>query len=303
MSCVKPFLKWVGGKTQILSNILDTFPTDITNYHEPFVGGGSVLFGLLSKVRDGSITLSGNIYASDVNQCLISLYIHIQTNPHTFLKEIHTLIDEYYACPIDGVINRKPTTLEDATTSRESYYYWIRSKFNEHTDKTTVQSSSMFLFLNKTCFRGVYREGPRGFNVPYGHYKKPAIVNDDHIMLVSSLIQDVIFTYTPFTTSLSKVSNGDFIYLDPPYAPENDKSFVSYTSVGFRYDDHICLFDMIHTLVSELNVRITMSNASVDLVHTAFPSDKYVTNLVSCKRAINSKKPQSRTDEVIITTL
>jgi DNA adenine methylase len=294
----KPFLKWVGGKTQILDSVLELFPKNITNYHEPFLGGGSVLLGLLSYMNAGKITVSGKIYASDLNSNIINLYKNVQSNLQGLIDEVKTIADEYYA--ITGTeVNRAAQTKEEAIKSQESYYYWIRSKFNALQDKSTANASAMLLFMNKTCFRGVYREGPKGINVPFGNYNNPTILDEDHIRHVSELIKDVIFIVQPFQDSLNKVVEGDFVYLDPPYAPETEKSFVGYTADGFDLDAHNTLFNMCKEM-TENKVKWVMSNASVKLVKDAFITPKYETKIIEARRAINSKNPEAKTNEVLI---
>lgn len=301
MEIVKPFMKWVGGKTQIIHDVMRLFPKEMNNYHEPFLGGGSVLLALLSHKKHGIIKIHGKIYASDLNSNLIGLYMNIQSNPDDLIIELNKLSVEFATCK-GTVVNRKAVSMEEAQTSPESYYFWIRSRFNALTkeERTSIAASAMLLFMNKTCFRGVYREGPNGFNVPFGNYKNPSIFNEEHIKMVSTLIQDVVFTSCSFSDSLSKTASGDFVYLDPPYAPKNETSFVSYTTDGFNLDNHKLLFQLC-TDMKEKNIKMVMSNAEVELVTNVFPSPDYNTKIISCRRAIHSKEPNARTNEVLIT--
>jgi DNA adenine methylase len=300
ISIVKPFLKWVGGKTQILDEVFQCFPRTMQNYHEPFLGGGSVLLALLSYKKNGSIQVTGKIYASDLNSNLIGLYKNIQKQHEELIAKVKEITNQYEKCK-GTEVNRKPTTLEQAMTSPESYYYWIRSRFNalSKEQRMSVDGSAMMLFMNKTCFRGVYREGPNGFNVPFGNYKNPGILEEAHLREVSTLINDVEFNVAAFTDSLAKVSSGDFVYLDPPYAPETDTSFVSYTSDGFTADNHKALFQLCSDMEKK-GVKFLMSNAEVKLVRDSFPFPKYTTKIISCRRAIHSKKPETKTNEVLI---
>jgi len=301
MEVVKPFMKWVGGKTQIIADVLELFPKKMNNYHEPFLGGGSVLLALLSHRASGAIQVSGKVYASDLNSNLIGLYKNIQSDPDALIREVKKLSDDFAKCK-GTTVNRKASTMEEALTSPESYYFWIRTTFNALSKeaRTSVPASAMLLFMNKTCFRGVYREGPKGFNVPFGNYKNPSILDEEHIKTVSTLIKDVVFTNCSFSDALTKITTNDFVYLDPPYAPENDTSFVSYTADGFNLDNHKALFKMCGEMKAK-KVKMLMSNAEVKLVKDAFPSPTYITKVISCRRAIHSKEPAARTNEVLIT--
>lgn len=305
---IKPILKWVGGKTQILSKILDEFPKEINNYHELFLGGGSVLLGLLSLINNNTIRLTGKIYVYDINEPLIYVYKNIQRTPDEIYNELTVIITEYNNCEEDEKtqVIRKPRTLEEAKLSKENYYYWSRQKYNNLSsdEKKDVIGSALFIFLNKTCFRGVFRLGPNGFNVPYGNYKNPEIVNREHLTIIHNLIQPVIFNYSDFRNSFQEILSGrfsekDYIYLDPPYAPETSTSFVNYTENGFDISFHKDLFKFIH-ICTDKNIRLMMSNADVNLIRENFPENKYLINSIICKRYINSKKPNFKTREVII---
>ena len=297
----KPFLKWVGGKTQILSDILSTFPTTIRNYYEPFLGGGSVLLGLLSS----NIIIKGGVYTYDANPSLIWTFKHIQTNP----DGLWTFIDLYmkkYDSITGEEINRNPDGENAAMGSKESYYYWLRKQFNQ-LDKTTLECAAIFMIINKTCFRGMYREGPNGYNVPYGHYKKtPTITTLAELKAISKLIEPVVFECRDFRESLGVISgdgdgngNGDdFVYLDPPYVPVDVKSFVKYTADGFDLETHKKLFDEIVEL-NKKKIRFVLSNAKVDMVVNYF-NEFNIEELVA-RRAIHSKNPNSTAVEVIIT--
>lgn len=301
----KPFLKWVGGKKSILQHILSKIPKEINNYHEMFVGGGSVLLGVLSLQKQGDITIHGKIYAYDINTDLIDVYKNIQHNKDELYKYIEFYKTEYHNIQGD-TINRNPKNLNEAKTSKESYYYWIRKQYNtlkkkydglnEKGFKEKVEYYALFIFLNKTCFRGVYREGPNGFNVPYGHYKKtPTILTKTELDTISNLLQDVEFQQGDFRTTIKNIQRGDFAYFDPPYAPENSKSFVGYVADGFSLETHEELFCAIKKLV---DVKFVLSNAKVDLVMNHFHQYNYEDIMV--KRAIHSKKPNTKAKEVII---
>lgn len=292
----KPFLKWVGGKSQILDKILGHFPSKMNSYHEIFLGGGSVLLALLSLQKRGSFQIEGDIYAYDLNPYLINVYHQIQTQPKKFYKSLSEYWNTYGN--LSGtIINRQPQTLEEAKSSKESYYYWVRNYFNQM-DKLTPEGAAVFVFLNKTCFRGLYREGPQGFNVPYGHYKKtPVMITPSELENIHQLIQNVKFKCNPFQKSLSGASKGDFIYLDPPYVPENPQSFVKYTHDGFNLETHQELFRILKELHQQ-KIKLVLSNSNVELVLDTFRD--FSRENLQARRAINAKKPGSTTTEVII---
>jgi DNA adenine methylase len=280
---MKPFIKWVGGKTQILDDVLKRFPKEINNYYEPFLGGGSVLIGVLS---DETINISGEVVASDVNPHLISLYKKVQEDPKELLKKFNEIVEEYSKCPQEKG-TKKPQSIEEAKTSKESYYYWIREKFN------TEHLPEQFVFLNKTCFRGLHREGPNGFNVPFGHYKTLPTLDENNILKVSKLFENVKFVCQSFEESFESVKDGDFIYMDPPYVPVNTTSFTNYTKGEF---DHNELFGGINAL----KCRWLLSNADVPIVEESI--EEGIINYIECRRAINSKDPSATINEVLISS-
>jgi DNA adenine methylase len=274
----KPFLKWVGGKTQILDKIMGGFPTKMENYIEPFLGGGSVLFRLLENMRDGKTSVVNKIFASDTNEALIHTYINIKNNPEKFIRKMRRLKEKMMKLNLDD---------------RVDFYYKQREVYNSLNDKTSFKCSVLFVFLNKTCFRGMYRTGPNGFNVPYGNYVSPDIIDEDNIMNVSALIKDVVFTCCSYEEALKNPLTS-FVYLDPPYYPINEKSFVSYNRAGFNQQEHEKLF----TLLQKLNQNWLLSNSKTKFVCESFIG--YPISTINCKRRINSKDPSSTTDEVLI---
>ena len=296
----KPILKWVGGKTQILDKLIIEFPTKINNYHEIFLGGGSVLLCLLSYVKNGVVKIDGNIYAYDLNEVLINVYKNIQSNHNELYEKLQELIKNFNECG-DGEINRAPKNITEAKIAKENYYYWIRSEYNKLSpaEKNKITGSAMFIFLNKTGFRGVFRVGPNGYNVPYGHYTNPEIINKAHLDEIHELIKPVIFQCMDFSSSLATITPDDYVYLDPPYAPEKNTSFVGYTENGFGIENHNNLFTLLHELTKK-NIKLMMSNADVSLIRENFKEDKYKINSIMCKRSINSKNPEAKAKEVII---
>ena len=295
----KPILKWVGGKGQIIEKILKLVPKEFENYHEIFVGGGSVLLAVLWAEHQGLIKIKNKINAYDLNSALIYTYLNIQKKKDKLYQEISKLIKEYFETKIEGDVFRKPDDKTQALSSRESYYYWIRKQYNQLQDKSTIIASAYFIFLNKTCFRGMYREGPNGFNVPYGNYKNPKILEKRDLDHTSYLIQSVNFEICDFSQSFEKIKSGDFVYLDPPYAPENSKSFVKYNQDGFDLQQHQKLFSLCNLI--QLPTKFLMSNSNVPLIKEYFSDKDFNYEIIECRRAINSTNPAAKTEEVLIT--
>ena len=302
----KPLLKWCGGKSQIINKIMNKFPKIINNYYEPFLGGGSVLLALLSSYKQNNIEIIGNIYVYDKNNLLINIYKDIQNNAEELISHLCEIIN-IYSTITEFKGNKKPKNLDEAQESKETYYYYIRNEFNKIIKNkevnNSIKSSAYFIFLNKTCFRGVYREGPNGFNVPFGHYKQNLNIDllANEINNINNLIQCVVFECKDFKDVLNNAfEEYDFIYLDPPYYPIDEKSFVGYTKDGFNEEEHNSLFDLIDNLNNE-NVKLMLSNSCTEKVKTYFNNEKkYKINEIDARRAINSKNPESKVKEVIV---
>jgi DNA adenine methylase len=261
-----PILKWVGGKTQLLSQILPLFPTQITNYYEPFVGGASVLIAVAPRV-------TGRCVVGDINAPLIQLYNDIKTNPEPLYQKIQALAQQYHAA-------EDPAAL----------YYQIRTLYNA--TPLNLDKSAMLVFLNKTCFRGLYREGPNGFNVPFGNYKKPVFVEHTNLMELNALFANVEFIHGDYTVILDSYQShaGDWLYLDPPYVPTAKNSFVY---GGF--DTHQRLFDKLKTIGHWM-----MSNSDAPELDRNFPPNEWEVYEIDCRRTINSKNPGSSVIELLI---
>ena len=302
----KPPFKWVGGKTQLLNRILPRLPTTVEgDYVEPFIGGGSVLLAVLSMRRVGDITIKGKVRAADANETLIAAFRLLQTDDGEKLAALHARLVHYFGT-FDGLpvaekktANRTPLHEGEARSSRESYYYWVRGRFNAE-PKRTVESVAMFWFMNKTCFRGVYREGPRGLNVPYGNPSvTPDVMSLHELRDLSALLRDVEFTCGDFGPVLDRTKKGDVAFLDPPYYPLNATSFVKYNVDGFDEPTHERLFAAVG-LLREKSVDLVMCNASVPRVHALFAPPEYDVVEVVARRAIHSKNPEATATEVIV---
>ena len=302
-----PFLKWVGGKSQIIKQVIEKFPTQMESYHEIFLGGGSVLFGLLD-LREKQIIKVNKVYAYDYNKPLIYLYKNIQTKLKKLVVELDKITKEFVGIEnknVNSKEERESNNINQALKSREAYYYWIRKQYNnmDLNNKIKIIGSAYFLFLNKTCFRGMHRIGPNGFNVPYGNYTNPAIYDEKYLEKISQLIKNVEFSDRSFEESIKNIKKGDYTYLDPPYIGEDSKSFVSYNLEGFSIQMHNKFFNMLKELKKQ-NINWMMSNSDTEYVKETFKDkNDYLTEIIECRRAINAKNPDSKTNEVIITTV
>lgn len=281
---VSPVIKWVGGKTQLINEIFSHFPKNINTYIEPFIGGASVLINLLLKVENKEIECNRFI-CGDVNYCLINLYITIKNNPRNLINALTELKENF-----------------EKSEDKEKFYYDKRIEYNKikktKDNNLITELAALFIFLNKTSFRGVYRENSKGeYNVPYGNYKSLTIFDSENILNLSLLFNkyNVEFINDTYDYLLSvEPKDNCFIYLDPPYYPENSTSFTKYSSGDFSQEDH---FNLFYTLKSN-DFMFLLSNSYTEYVLNEFKD--YETIIVSAKRSINSKNPESKTNEVLI---
>ncbi len=271
----KPFVKWVGGKRQLLRQFreLGLYPPEdfnpITNtYYEPFVGGGAVFFDLLPK----------NAELSDLNNELVTTYNVIKNN-------------------VDELIESLQKHIYD-----KEYYLEVRAKKVE--DLSDVEVASRFIFLNRTGFNGLYRVNKSGqFNVPFGRYNNPVICDEDNLRRVSDALQDVTITHQDYKNVLKTAKSGDFIYLDPPYYPINaTSSFTSYTAEGFLEKEQTELRDTFVKLHKK-GCFVMLSNSDTPFINELYSGlDGITINKITAGRAINSKgSGRGKITEVLVT--
>lgn len=304
MKMHKPFLKWVGGKHKLLTHIINKLPNKINSYHDIFLGGGSVLLAILTLQKNKKITINGSINAYDLNKRLINTFKQVKNNPKLLIILTKNLIQQYEKIQINTYKQKGAPEINknNYTETREHFYYWICHKFNT-TEFDTTLNAAYFIFLNKIGFRGMFRENKNGdFNIPFGLKDRktlnvPNVILEDNINSISELIQKVQFHYLDFENSIKKVKKDDFVYLDPPYAPEDKKSFVGYNACGFDLETHNKLFALVGKFNSQ-KVKFIMSNSNTDLVNNTFVD--YNKEIITARRAINSKNPADKTKEVVI---
>ena len=244
----KPFIKWVGGKGQLLPEINKLYPIElgktINKYAEIFIGGGAVLFDILSKYR------LDEVYISDKNLELINTYKSIRDNVDILIKSLKEMEEQY-------------TSLDDE--NRKIYYYKKRQEYNSlkiNIEENNIEKARLFIFLNKTCFNGLYRVNKKGeFNVPMGAYKNPKICDKENLKNVSMALKNVKIIYADYRESESFIDEKTFVYIDPPYRPLNtSSSFTSYTENDFSDKEQIELAEYID-LLNKKKAKIVISNS------------------------------------------
>ena len=264
----KPFVKWAGGKRQLLAELEKNFPKQFGTYFEPFLGGGAVLFDLLAKKPNIKCSVS------DLNSDLVLAYVTIRDKLGRLIESLENHSKNYH---------------KDST----NYYYEVRKQ----EPKSQIEKVSRLLFLNKTCFNGLYRVNSKGkFNVPLGRYTNPNIVNRENLITASKFLQSekIKISCRDFESILKDAKKGDFVYFDPPYQPVSDTAnFTSYTHRDFTEDDLQRLADLANQLNSK-GAHVLLSNSNTKIVKKIFSSKKWKVKEIAVNRAINSNS-QKRT--------
>ena len=258
----KPFVKWAGGKRQLIPILNENLPKTMGTYYEPFLGGGALLFHILSE-RNGQ-----KCGISDLNSDLVLTYTTIRDKPNEL---VHSLK------------NHSKNYQKDS----KSYYYAIR----ESNPRSAVEKTSRLLFLNRTCFNGLYRVNSKGkFNVPLGKYTNPNIVNEENIRSVSHALQSrkVSIKCRDFESVLDDARKGDLVYFDPPYQPVSDTAnFTSYTHKSFTITDLKRLANLCLDLDSK-GCNVLLSNSDSQEVANMFKDKKWKIKKIEANRSINS---------------
>lgn len=265
------FVKWAGGKKQLLAQFKPFFPKEIKRYFEPFVGGGAVAFYLLKTHPEIE-----KIYLSDINEELITTYYVIKNNP----KELITLLKEY------------------KKKHNKEFYYKIRSQNIKTLNK--IQIATRFIYLNKTCFNGLYRVNSKGeFNVPIGSYKNPLICPEENLKEISKLLQKDDTKVRQFYEVLKDAKKGDFIYFDPPYYPLNKTSFTKYTKDKFLDEEQKHLAEIFKEL-DKRGCKIMLSNNDSPFIKELYK--EFYINIVKATRMINcDATKRGKINEIVIT--
>lgn len=271
-SSVAPFVKWAGGKRQLIPQIRERMPKKYANYYEPFVGGGAVIFDLLPA----------NALINDINKALINTYRQICDIPENFIEAVDKLDKEM---PEDGKV----------------YYYSLRERYNDKLMKSEydLELASLFVFINKHCFNGLYRVNGKGlFNVPYNNSRRTSI-DEEIIMETSKYLKGVTIIDGDFEEACKNAKKGDFVFLDSPYAPLNPTSFESYTKEGFDVESHKRLSRLYDNL-TDRGCYCMLTNHNTQLINDLYGNKGYKIEVVSVKRMINSDASNRVGKEVII---
>lgn len=269
----KPFLNWVGGKQQLLGQFEDFLPTGITRYLEPFVGGGAVFFHLWNTGR-----LPKNVFLLDNNEELINTYRVVR-------DQVDALIEQL------TIHKRK---------HNPSYYYKIRDLDRRPANLTDVERAARIIYLNRTCYNGLYRVNSRGqFNVPIGSYKEPQIVYEETLKAASAALQGKTIECRDFRKVVELAQAGDFFYFDPPYDPvSKTASFTSYTSAGFNDEDQRDLARVFAQL-AEIKCRCMLSNSYTSFIRGLYHNFRI--EVVQARRAVNSNgNGRGQISEVVV---
>ncbi|AFY84227.1 DNA adenine methylase [Oscillatoria acuminata] len=268
----RPFLKWAGGKTQLLQQYQPLFPPQFKNYYEPFLGGGAVFFYLFQEHSAGFKAV-----LSDVNAELINMYRCVKTDVEALIKELESHQRKH----------------------NPEYYYQIRAQKNQK----LVKKAARIIYLNKTCFNGLYRENSKGeFNVPIGRYKNPTICNAELLRADSQVLQSVKLEVRDFDKVLEEAkTDQDFVYFDPPYYPlSNTSQFTSYSRYNFNEQDQIRLRDVFAELAKR-EVKVMLSNSDCPFIRELY--QEFPIHEVSAARSINSKGThRGKISEVVVTS-
>ena len=290
----KPFIKWVGGKGQLLPEINKLYPIElgknINKYAEIFLGGGAVLFDILSKYK------LDEVYISDKNLELINTYKSIRDNVDILIKSLKEMEEQYI------LLNNE---------DRKIYYYEKREEYNSlkiNSEMNNIEKAILFIFLNKTCFNGLYRVNKKGkFNVPMGAYKKPKICDEENLKNVSLTLRNVKIVYADYRESEKFIDDKTFVYIDPPYRPLNiTSSFTSYTENDFNDKEQIELAEYINVL-NKKGAKIVISNSDPknnDIDDNFFDElyKNYNINRVKATRMLNSNASlRGAINELLIT--
>lgn len=270
LSRPQPFVKWAGGKRQLIPALLERMPEQYGRYFEPFIGGGALFFELQPE----------NAVINDINKVLVATYRAIQSNPSALMARIGE---------IDSGLGDEP----------KEYYYRVRDAFNERLSegRYDLETSALFVHLNKHCFNGLYRVNAKGlFNVPYNGSKAKSFT-EDSILAASEALGDTCILEGDFQDACEDAQPGDFIFFDSPYAPLNPTSFEAYTKEGFSIDEHKRLADLFRELDS-LGCYCLLTNHNTELINELYKG--YRIDVVQVKRFINSDASNRKGTEVII---